>query len=112
MERPEPGIGSSSSGVSIPHDRWARVYEKFCSLRVTKYFDVFNPLTEEDPVVNNLADDLADIYRDLKAGLSLYERAKPIDAAWEWRVGFLSHWGQHLVGAQRAIHEFLADEDL
>ena len=73
---------------------------------------MFNPLQEEASVTNSLADDLADIYRDLKAGLSLYEAEHPIDAAWEWRFRFQIHWGQHLVGAMRPIHEYLAEEDL
>jgi hypothetical protein len=111
-ELPDLGIGKNIDAVSLSHDEWSRFYEKFGRLPVTSYFDVFNPLQEEEPVTNSLADDLADIYRDLKAGLSLFEANHPIDAAWAWRFGFQTHWGQHLVGAQRAIHEYLADEGL
>jgi hypothetical protein len=112
VELPALGIGENIDAVSISHDEWSRFYEKFGGLPVTNYSDVFNPLKEEKPVVNSLADDLADIYRDLKAGLSIFEANHPIDAAWEWRFGFQTHWGHHLVGAQRAIHEYLAEEDL
>jgi hypothetical protein len=111
-ELPDLGIGKNIDAVSISHDEWSQFYEKFGRLPVTSYFDVFNPLQEEEAVTNSLADDLADIYRDLKAALSLFEDNHPIDAAWEWRFGFQTHWGQHLVGAQRAIHEYLADEGL
>jgi hypothetical protein len=109
---PDPGIGKNIDAVSISHDEWSRLFEKFGRLPVNSYFDVFNPLQEEEPVINSLADDLADIYRDLKAGLLLFEADHPIDAAWEWRFGFQTHWGQHLVGAQRPIHEYLSDEGL
>lgn len=79
---------------------------------VSTYSDVFNPLKDTEPVTSNLADDLADIYRDIKGGLVLFDSQHPIDAAWEWRFGFQTHWGHHLVGAQRAIHEYLTEEGL
>lgn len=112
VELPHPGIGKNTDAVSITHEEWSRFYEKFGALPVTNYSDTFDPLKEEEPVTNSLADDLADIYRDLQAGLSLFEADHPIDAAWEWRFGFQTHWGQHLVGAQRPIHEYLSDEGL
>jgi hypothetical protein len=112
VELPDLGIGKNLDAVSMSHDEWSRFYEKFDRLPITNYSDVFKPLKEEEPVTNSLADDLADIYRDLKAGLSLFEANHPIDAAWNWRFGFQTHWGQHLVGAQRPIHEYLAEEGL
>jgi Domain of unknown function (DUF5063) len=66
-ELPDLGIGKNIDAVSISHDEWSQFYEKFGRLPVTSYFDVFNPLQEEEAVTNSLADDLADIYRDLKA---------------------------------------------
>lgn len=112
LRLPEAGPGKNKTEVSIPHDEWARYYKKFQALPVREYFDVFNPLRAETPVENSLADDLADIYRDVKAGLSLFEANYRVEAAWEWRFLFQHHWGPHLVGAQRAIHEFLTDERL
>jgi hypothetical protein len=74
------------------------------------YWDVFAPLNEEDTesVFNSLADDLADIYRDLKRGLLLYNQGHIVEAIWEWRFNFDIHWGTHLVGAQRAIHSYFS----
>jgi hypothetical protein len=46
----------------------------------------------------------------VRAGLSLFEAQYFIDAAWDWRFHFQIHWGQHLVGAQRALHEYLSEE--
>lgn len=57
-----------------------------------------------------LWDDLADIYRDLRFGLALWaigtEKAKA-EAAWEWRLIFEAHWGNHLFRAMSTVHEVL-----
>jgi hypothetical protein len=112
VQLPDLGIGKDIDAVHISEDEWSRIFQKFGRLPVSTYSDVFNPLKEKEPVTCNLADDLADIYRDIKGGLVLFDSRHPIDAAWEWRFGFQTHWGHHLLGAQRAIHEYLADEDL
>jgi hypothetical protein len=109
---PDLGIGKDIDAPDIPEDEWLRVCQNFGALPVTTYLDVFNPLKDTEPVTNSLFDDLSDIYRDLKRGLLLFESQHPIDATWDWRFNFQIHWGQHLVGAQRAIHEYLADESL
>jgi hypothetical protein len=109
---PDLGIGKDKDAARISHDEWSVMFRKFSGLPLNGYWDVFNPLEETEPIVNSLADDLADIYRDVKAGLLLYEIEYFIDAAWDWRFHFQIHWGQHLVGAQRAIHEYLSGEGL
>jgi Domain of unknown function (DUF5063) len=96
----------------LSHDEWSHIFQKFVSLPIESYWDVFNPLEEREPILNSLADDLADIYRDVKRGLVLYEAHHSLDAAWDWRFNFQIHWGHHLVGAQRAIHEYLSGENL
>lgn len=60
----------------------------------------------EPEVVNlSLADDLADIWRDLAGGLAvLSANGATSDAVWEWRFNFRNHWGTHAVEALRAIH--------
>jgi len=61
----------------------------------------------------SLADDIADIYRDLKEGLVLHHSglATPNDILWEWRLLFYSHWGDHAMNALRTIH-FLLEHTL
>jgi hypothetical protein len=55
-----------------------------------------------------LADDLADIYRDLKKGLELKSRSEPPETIiWGWRVLFYSHWGTHAIEALHVIHSRL-----
>ena len=107
---PDLGIGKDKDAARISHDEWSGMFQKFGRLPLNIYWDVFNPLEETKPVENSLADDLADIYRDVRAGLSLFEAQYFIDAAWDWRFHFQIHWGQHLVGAQRALHEYLSEE--
>lgn len=70
------------------------------------YWDVFDPLriNPEEPVPNSLADDMSDIYLDLKKGFAQYDRGHPSAAAWTWRFLYWNHWGGHLVGAQRALY--------
>jgi len=64
----------------------------------------------ERAVLRPVADDLVDIWRDLKEGLlGLAEGAPEGDVIWEWRFGFYSHWGRHATEALRALHVRLAD---
>jgi len=70
------------------------------------YAEVFDPYnrSDQDAVVASLSDDLADIYRELVAGLHCYRMRRYSDAAWEWRFGFDQHWGEHATGAIRALY--------
>jgi Domain of unknown function (DUF5063) len=73
------------------------------------YFDPTAPPTSElGPVEGDLADDLADIYRDIKGGLLAWEAGEDrwvAGAVYDWKwPGLQSHWGVHAVGALRALH--------
>jgi len=74
------------------------------------YRQVFEPTKDQEAIFGTLADDFADIYRDLKKGLILVEtpQAPPGDSIWIWRVLFYSHWGQHAIGALGTIHDRLS----
>jgi hypothetical protein len=71
-----------------------------------RYWQVFDPTENDEAIFGTLADDIADIYRDLKEGLVLSEiHAVPQeDIIWEWRLLFYSHWGKHAMDALLAIH--------
>lgn len=69
------------------------------------YRMVFNAAKDAEAIHGSLADDIADIYRDLKEGLILKDEASPRNAIWEWRFGFDSHWGHHAIDALKAIHD-------
>lgn len=70
----------------------------------TLYWEVFDPLVNETPVCVDLYDDLSDIVRDLKDGISAYEHGRIGDAVFNWRFGVMTHWGDHTVNAIRALH--------
>ena len=56
----------------------------------------------------SLADDLLDIYRELRDGLgAMRSGAAPEDVLWEWRFGFEAHWAAHAEGALFAIRNVL-----
>lgn len=56
----------------------------------------------------SLADDLTDIYFELKRGLGLLGTAEPDQVAQLWQSGFTAHWGQHLVDAERHLYRLRA----
>lgn len=64
---------------------------------------------EEDQVrASMLWDDLADVYRDLRRGLDLFNLGGSdavADATWQWRFGYENHWGTHLFRAMTTVHE-------
>lgn len=68
------------------------------------YWEVFNPYTLDEPIRASLTDDILDIYRDVKEGLTLYEKKQHLEAVWKWKFSFEVHWGSHAVDAIRALH--------
>ena len=76
------------------------------------YLEVFDDRMNESeaPVVASLAENMADIYQDLKDFILLYQTGTlevMNDALWECRMNFENYWGQKLVNALRAIHKFI-----
>ena len=94
--------GPEEPAVDASHLCTARL----TSFPVALYWDQFDPLKPEPeaPVANSIADDLRDIYVDLKRGLTLYQAGALVAACWSWRFSFEIHWGEHLVGLQRALY--------
>jgi hypothetical protein len=62
-----------------------------------------------DGMTGSLADDLTDIYCELKSGLERYARS-PEEALKAWASGFDRHWSRHLIDAERHL-ALLAAED-
>ena len=60
----------------------------------------------------SLADDLTDIYFELKRGLKMLEAAGPDEVVHFWEVGFNRHWGQHLVDAERHLYALKVSDRL
>ncbi len=73
------------------------------------YQEVFDPLRQEseDPVSASIAEDLTDIYQDMKDFLMSYRISTNEimnDAIWECHENFRNYWGQRLVNVIRALH--------
>lgn len=69
------------------------------------YNTTFDPYADNEVVGCSLADDCGDIYRDLQAGLALWnDEHSRINAIWHWRFTFDTHWGRHAINALHALH--------
>jgi hypothetical protein len=81
-----------------------------------EYREVFDPLTHEqlEQSTASIADNLADLYQDLKNFVSLYNVGSEEimnDALWECQLNFEEFWGQKLLNALKAIHNVLFSGD-
>lgn len=87
-------------------------FELFCKLKdMLKERDSypleFDSKLESKEMTGSLADDFTDIYFELKRGLSLLDEDEiknREEASKLWQSGFILHWGQHLVDAQRQLY--------
>lgn len=93
---------------------WRRVLDRCSVLPFDIYWMVFDPLNDEerDPVCGSLADDVADTYRDLIAGMSYFEEGDYQAAAWVWRFHFRAHFGHHVSAAIYALQAWWSDQYL
>ena len=75
------------------------------------YHMVFHPYGDGDSIGHTLADDLADIWRDLKEGLLVFDVGDESSrryAVWSWRFHALIHWGlTHVTSALKPIVHIL-----
>ena len=111
-----PDVAPSEDDSMPPrmsHDEWWTLFMDLRDqLRDYDTYWVKHPETAapENPGRSPLADDLADIYRDLKNGLAIWDshtRNRTADAVWTWREGFQGHWGGHALNAIHNIHEII-----
>jgi len=74
------------------------------------YFDPTEPRgSQEKPIIHDLADDLADIHRNVRSGLRAWDANEgyATHAIWNWQFDFQHHWGPHAVSALRALHNLV-----
>jgi hypothetical protein len=96
--------------AAISSEEWSRLFR---SLQAALGDDEYATAAASDPLVTelrkgSLADDLADVYRDVKEGLDLLRSGTPeTDVVWSWRFSLHSHWGGHAVEALRALNGWL-----
>ena len=103
-----------SISVRVDDAEWKQVFaHAAASLPFDLYGEVYDPLPvpPEEPVVGSLADDIADVYRDVVTGLRHFQADRRAAALWEWTFSLQNHWGQHATSAIRALHCWLATND-
>ena len=75
------------------------------------YWMEFDVADDEQSMSGSLADDLTDIYCELKQGLMLID-GEPERAVAGWHRGYYFHWGQHLVDAERHLYALRVNDQL
>ena len=111
----EPGSSDPVAGLG-PEDRSGALKRMESLLGTDDWYWTTAPFmnTRDLPelLTGSLADDLTDVYLDLKDGLDHLSAGVPEPAViWEWRLSFWSHWGEHAVNALRIIHARLAVDE-
>jgi hypothetical protein len=97
----------------VTENDWTRIHDDFRRKfgSANDYLEVFDEKINdsETPVSSSLAENMADIYQDLKDFIILYQTGTVEvmnDALWECQMNFENYWGQKLVNALRAVHKF------
>lgn len=108
LELPDPAEPEGDfCAPRITYEKYRQIYTRFTSLPLQYYREALNPASvtqSEELTVGDLCDDLADIYLELKEGLSLWETGKREQAVFCWKASFGFHWGRHATSALRALH--------
>lgn len=117
LQLPQPWhaeIENEAEPIRVTQEEWKVVFDGVAAaLPLSTYGEVFDPLVvpPEEPVVALVADDLADIFRDVATGLRAFDAGALFQARYEWGFQFQNHWGEHATGVTRALHAHLAQSD-
>jgi len=114
LRLPEPSVKGTQDDrpAFVSREEREAVRVACARLPLQYYSELFDPLpvpADEEPVVGDIADDIADIFSDVLGGLRCFDRERVPDAVWEWAFGFQIHWGKHASSAIRALHAYLAE---
>jgi hypothetical protein len=101
-------VGDEDSQVATrAHEDWKELDDRLRGVlgRADRYYAIWDLEVSrpESVVEGSLADDLADIYLDLREGLALDEAGETPSALFEWRLGLWSNWGLHAANAIREL---------
>ncbi|MFN8453674.1 MAG: DUF5063 domain-containing protein [Anaerolineae bacterium] len=98
----------------VDNQEWQDVFQFIAMIlgEARWYWEYYDPSAlpkdSEAPGREDLADDLADIYRDVKPGIRAYDKHANEyipEIIWNWReTPFSSHWGIHAANALRVLH--------
>lgn len=109
-----PRVEATSTSVPefVDRDRWFQRYELLGTVlgRSDIYWSNLDVVDAAGAQVSagSLADDLTDIWRDLRHGLDALDTGSDWrDVVFEWRLSYITHWGRHAVEALRPLHAAL-----
>jgi len=90
----------------LPPEALATATANLAAFAGRYYREVFDPdpSLADEPVMGDIGDDLLDTYKDVRAGLVLFDRGEANEALWHWSFLHRVHWGRHAVGAMYALH--------
>jgi hypothetical protein len=90
----------------IPYEALAAAKANLAAFAGRYYREVLDPdpFLAEQPTMGDIGDNLLDTYKDVRAGLVLFDNGKTKDALWHWSFLHRVHWGRHAVGAIYALH--------
>ncbi|MGV6825748.1 MAG: DUF5063 domain-containing protein [bacterium] len=107
-----PGAGE---GAPFEVDLEAR-FELFSRLHgilgdMDAYWMEYDVVQGDQHKSGSLADDLTDIYCELKHGLGQLEMDRNEDSIFnDWHQGYRLHWGKHLIDAERHLYELTSQQ--
>lgn len=95
---------------AVSHEEWHGVFAGLCEwIGELEYYSTNQDLRgkdAQDVALGSVADDLADIWRDLTDALEADEQGTAWqEVAWQIRFGLQTHWGKHAVEVLRALHD-------
>ncbi len=111
-------VPSREEGFFDPHVDLDQRFELFSRLRrllgdLDGYWMEYDVTPDRQEMSGSLADDLTDIYCELKQGLQgLGDSDDAGRTVGRWRTGFCKHWGQHVVDAERHLYALSARDRL
>ncbi|MCD4768707.1 MAG: DUF5063 domain-containing protein [Bacteroidales bacterium] len=118
LPRVEPMMEESHE-KSVTEEEWQAIDERIVVKlgEADDFPEVFdNRVSESElPVIGSIAENLADIFQDLKDYLVVYSMGTTDlmnDALWECKENFRLSWGQKLLSALRAVHKALQNPEL
>lgn len=98
---------SEENEMELRFELYSRLHQALGSLDA--YWMEFDVARDGQEKSGSLADDLTDIYWELKAGLRDLQQLENADnALLRWGQGYRLNWGQHLVDAERHLYALRA----
>ncbi|NHZ99416.1 DUF5063 domain-containing protein [Massilia sp. CCM 8734] len=105
LDLPQRDCDWGDEAAQVSHAAWQAMFARFGALPLNYYSQSANTLDVvcSEMMIGDLADDLADIWRNLKHGLNLLDGGNPDAAVFQWRENFIIHWGSHAASALHVL---------